>query len=275
MNMKKLMVVAIFFLLLSLVFVPGINANKASINIEKSKISVEICGIDNSKQYVACFTEEDSVEIENLTHSIGEKFHKVETWQESIETFNEAVLSLNEYDLLPKDTDVENFLKVMSENYAKCYKFLDNINPSGIIDGNIYCLITGNTDSPNTRFINRFSHLLLLPVFLLEICFGFGISLLVLLAIWEIIDAFPVSLNQMICLGQIFIYGGNPATGWIHTTGLNGIKNWEGDIYGGMGGTMFGDQIGVIGFKGIKITNFNSKEVFYMGFARRVKVEDW
>lgn len=110
---------------------------------------------------------------------------------------------------------------------------------------------------------------------MLESIFGFGISLILLVRLWDIINAFPVSIGQIICLGQTFIYGGIPAYGWIYTIGLNGIKNWEGDLSGGIGSTIFGESMGVTGFKGIKMRNLYSGEVFYMGFARRVEVEYW
>ena len=57
--------------------------------------------------------------------------------------------------------------------------------------------------------------------------------------------------------------------------GLTGIKKWEGNIIGDIRLGILDELIGVTGFKGVKIRNLNSNDVFYMGFARRVKIECW
>jgi hypothetical protein len=72
-----------------------------------------------------------------------------------------------------------------------------------------------------------------------------------------------------------------PARGWIYTNGLNGVKNWSGNIYGDTINSNFTIFWflgliyyfpGIFGFSGIKI-NFPFLGSFYLGHALKIKIQ--
>jgi hypothetical protein len=74
----------------------------------------------------------------------------------------------------------------------------------------------------------------------------------------------------------------NPSHGWIFSAGVNGIKNWFGDFYGGIDSFNFPNFVtgyfvyyrGMSGFSGLKITFLStSKDVSYLlGGCIQVKI---
>ena len=89
----------------------------------------------------------------------------------------------------------------------------------------------------------------------------------------------PLSLGGIITFGkkqvdsQVFW---TPSEGKVWTSGLNGLKEWNGSFYGDLGeigmsviSLLF---IGVKGFIGLKICTL--KEIFFLGSALHVKI-DW
>jgi hypothetical protein len=60
--------------------------------------------------------------------------------------------------------------------------------------------------------------------------------------------------------------------GWVNTIGLNGLKSWNGNMIGELGGSHIGNDTGVIGFTGIKIENGNTMYTWLIGTAYHVKI---
>jgi len=94
----------------------------------------------------------------------------------------------------------------------------------------------------------------------------------------------PITIGNTIYLG-FWLKGYWHAIGWVFTLGVNGIKFWQGDLWGNLpNGTIGYETIwsspislypGVSGFSGIKVgfgltsSNFN----FYLGTALHVKIK--
>lgn len=89
----------------------------------------------------------------------------------------------------------------------------------------------------------------------------------------------PIKLSSIMTFGELRSLPDYnewfPAKGWVHTSGLLGIKNWEEKMYGKykipvfFGFTSY--YTGVIGFTGIKLSK--STNHFYLGHAIGVKLD--
>ena len=271
--MKKLLVVGVIVLFLGLAIAPSINANvsKASIDSELVEITTELCGLDGVKPHTVSLTKEDAEEVEKLIDDIQRRLDEVETREEAVEIFNEAVVKLDKYDLLG-GLSVEQAQRLITDGYnnLRIGEFFEKANIDSNIKRNFFCLLAGNTDS--TVFNGIFSTISLALSFLF---IGFEMFVLLWMGTYYFSNFFPLSFEQTISLGIQGTQWTYPAEGWIFTMGLTGIKKWEGNIIGDIRLGILDELIGVTGFKGVKIRNLNSNDVFYMGFARRVKIECW
>jgi hypothetical protein len=88
---------------------------------------------------------------------------------------------------------------------------------------------------------------------------------------------FPLRIGGFLTIGSYWDFDPRmdpeyyPANGWVHTIGLNGLKTWDGSIYGNMGKILTisgGLYKGIVGFTGLKIIGMD----FFLGSALRVKL---
>lgn len=293
---KKIMIFCIIVLLVISVIIPNITAyqnQKNNIDEDNSEIRVLISGMDSIRNLPIRITEQQATELEYIFHMMKIRLSKIQTYEDTITVYNEVIELLNAAGLLPRDISVEeakDIVTVEHQNSINCNGiFIDN-------NSNINCLISGSTS--NTMFGG------------LRVRFWLPFRILfrweVTYAFWELIpsDLFPllsefydllfdliyyrwffaialnqinpVSIERMIYLGQDFIWDTKPAKGWIHTTGLNGIKNWNGSFYGDLPFpylSLLSECPGVLGFNGIQIIKDESSH-YYIGHARWVKIRE-
>ena len=277
--MKKLLAIGVIVLFLGLAIAPSINANvsKASIDSELVEITTELCGLNGGKHTVS-LSKEDADEVEKLIDDVKRRLDNVETREETVEVFNEAVVELDKYGLLG-GLSVKQAQKLVTGGYQNLLvkRFVGNIFRRNMgIFNNIFCLISGSTTK--TCFISFISPIVL---FLCELNPD-SVNLIILLMILVFFnDTFSYSVFRPLKIGAYIGLGFNsfegrlhsPAKGWLHTVGLFGIQNMEGDFYGHIFDFISIASfvcIGVIGFTGIKL--YKGSECFYLGSALGVRV---
>jgi len=274
--MKKLLVVGVIVLFLGLAFAPSINASisKSFIDSELVEITTEVCGLKGGEHTVS-LSKEDALEVEKLIDDIKRRLDKVETREDAVEIFNEAVVELDKYGLLG-GLSVKQAQRLVAGRYqnSRMMKLLEKLNPStSDKERNYLCLIAGKTDI--TIFEGRMFRLCSYIRSIFRRSF-FG----------NLLDGInPITLRSRIGLGinQVLWNMSLNANGWVHTIGINGVKDWNGSIRGnlstslrviyGYPGFTFGYfevYYGVHGFRGIKV--YLDRNFYYMGFASRVKI---
>ncbi len=265
--MKKFLAVTVILLFIGLAVAPSINANASKESL--IEFTTEVCGLDGRKQTVK-LSQEEANEVEVLFDSIRKRLNVTESIEETEEIFKEAIVKLNKYGLLGglSVEKVQNLITGRFQN-LRIAKFLEKANINSFIKGNFLCLLNGKTDY--TMFDGFFSTLLLILSFLF---IGLDIFVLLWMSSYYFTNSFPLSLSQTVSLGVQGVQWTYPANGWVFTNGLTGVKKWEGNIIGDICLGILDEFIGVTGFTGIKITNSDSNYVYYMGFARRVKIKE-
>ena len=293
--MKKLLVVGVIGLFLGLAIAPIINANVEK-ESELADIVTEICGLSGGKHTVQ-LTKEEVEEVEQLIDDIKRQLDEVETRGETVEIFNEAIVELDKYGLLGR-LSVKQAQRLVKGKYQdfKMIKNLDKLSRRFQENtSNYLCLITGvtngtNFDSQLELFCVRIAFLLSFigPIFFNK--FHLYTSIIFLYLILNTINPFnPISIITRINLGGEKGGGWFPefeeyyAHGWLHTTGVFGIKKCEGLFIGTIplretaiisNGFMFIFNPGVIGFTGLHIYNPATTNHFFLGSALLVNLKE-
>lgn len=265
--LRKVLAIAVIFLFIGLAVAPSIDANVSKENLVE--FTTEFCGLNGGKQTVR-LTQQDAGEVELLFNSIREKLNATESREETEKIFKESVVELDKYGLLGELSvkQAQKFITGWHQN-PRIAEFLEKTNINSFIKGNFLCLISGNTDY--TMFDGFFSTLFLILCFLF---IGLEIFVVLWMGTHYFSNFFPLSLGQTISLGVQGVQWTYPANGWVFTNGLTGVKKWEGNIIGDICLGILDELIGVTGFTGIKIRNSGTNDVYYMGFARRVKIKE-
>ncbi|UCF13139.1 MAG: hypothetical protein JSW06_02500 [Thermoplasmatales archaeon] len=282
---KKGVVVAVIFLFIGLAFAPSINANisKASADDELVEFTTEVCGLNGGKHTVR-LTKAEVEEVENLIDNIKIRLDGVETREEAVEIFNEAVVELDKYDLLG-GLSVEQAQWLAKGGYqdSRFMKLLERLydRNQADTDNNFLCLIVGQTSE--TYISSLLLNIIALGPIIVELLPGVFIGAiegleLLLIFLWFIsyllVSVFdgirPICMMGKICFGWM-----DDTEGWVYTNGLNGIKNWSGKLKGKIH-TPTSVGTAVVGFTGIRKIMYseNGRENFFLGFARRVKIEE-
>ena len=286
---------------------------KASNDNDLVEVTSQACGIPGYGNTTVKLTKQQYQNLEQYLVDFRAKLNQTTTKEEAIPIFKDAVVELNKYGLLPKGMSVEKAQNLVIGGFQnpRFLRFLDDIlkrflgTNYGAYE-NYNCLISGQTTytvsvGPILSTI-EYSSALLATIFydtanyyhlkgnvLLSDFFewlSWQISAIFLFgSLINVIDNLnPVTLLSIIGLGTLLAnpgYGWHnyPANGWIHTNGLNGVKNWSGDIYGNLTENyiiswlwVFECYPGVFGFSGIKIGITESLNSFYLGHAIKVKI---
>jgi hypothetical protein len=254
---------------------------KECFNEEYYDVSIELSGL--GKEYYVQLTKQQLIEIDVLFESIKDDLDNAKTKEEAINIYNDAIVKLDSYGLFG-DCSITHVQKLIIGNYLKSSnrhvlnKLYENKQS---LDENIFCLICGHTDE--TNFIPAISTLLFRLCSIIEsdelLVVAFMAAVLRML-----IAEGPLyfHLNNPIALGCGIVFGGwgwttHPASGWVHTLGLFGVKSWIGEFIGQIYDTgdiigTGGGFIGATGFTGIKIIKrpIVDFEYYYLGFANHV-----
>jgi hypothetical protein len=296
---NKIVGVFVGMLFIGVAFAPGITA---SVNItDHNNNLVEITVEVDNREHKIILTPDQAEELENLIERTKTRLDAAGTREETSRIFDETVISLYELGVLPDDRSIEKIQQLVSgrSQFNEVCRIFDNqyINKLDIFDNktNLLCLIAGNVEDTFFRGRPIFLFMLMDSIyknFQGQVPYPFGVVFTYLAALiahffadgypgtyQKIKSKVPISLLDVISIGEYWdddeqFY---PTNGVVHTVGLNGLKSWDGAIYGHFPGrfTFPGGPFflcpGVIGFTGIKI-NLEYNDHFFFGFALLVKI---
>jgi len=265
---------------------------KVSLDEELVELDVEFSGL--GKKHKVKLTQQEADEVELLFDEIHEQLNEVESREEAEVIFKDAVVELDKYGLLGR-LSIRQAQRLITRNY-KPLKELNLKSPDD--NSNFLCLIAG--DSGYSGFFSLPSFIRTTIAFLiinwilyLPTIFPLLESIIEKLEIdwrwfcgYTVIDAiilrWPWHIGGLVSFGRFIMDWTGwveeiPASGWVRTFGLMGMKTWEGEFYGQiarfpaiMGSGYFS---GTYGFIGVKIhgeqTEFGSK---FLGSALWVKI---
>lgn len=283
---KKGLVLVIIMLFVGVAIAPGIIASVNLSDITLPRISnneipnndlVEITIQLGNTDHKVMLTLDQAMELEILIDSTKTRLDMATTIEETSIIFNDTVVSLYELGMLPEDMGIEEAQRLvngMNQNpkFVKKLEQWFNRNQENLDDDqNFLCLISGYTDNTFISGTIGLISLFLLAKLCLFLTDTINLPLLsqlmfMILGASEIFLFFfwllnPIPFLYTISFGEARGLFFIPAHGWIHTGGLNGLKNWNGSFFGE-----------VDGFTGIKI--FYSPDIyFYMGAALWVKID--
>jgi len=297
---KKGLAVAVILLFIGVAFTSSINASV--IKDELVEFDVEFCGL--GKKHTVKLTQQEADEIDKLFDDIKEQLDTVETIEETEEIFKGAVVELDKYGLLGV-LSVSQAQRLVTGKYQESTE--DKYMEKSLDENeNRFCLITGNTN--RNIFIDfvtflylgfgAICFLLYLPILLLfeslpeeikerflEIFPNFGILAQILIIYMPFFrnSVKPVYIGGVISFGYSWVELSHalpvyyrPSEGWVKTNGLNGVKEWNGEIYGWLGNLfpvgLQKDFKGVEGFTGLRF--YNSSSNYFLGYARHVKLDN-
>jgi hypothetical protein len=291
------MVLGIILLLVGTAIAPTINVQvvTASQNDDLIEVTTQACGIQGYGNTTVKLTREQYQNLEQYFVEFRVRLNQTTTREEAVPLFKDAVAQLDTYGLLPRGMSVKQAQKLVINMYQKqnTMNRLHTILPKLLFsqegDGNLFCLIAGYTDhttfeNPGSLFFNwlyRYSENWIL--------YGIGLYMYFFLTVFCWIN--PLAVPNRISLSHM---GGVPSDGWITTIGLLGLKNFQGNIRGGLpiDGTIWamggpsGDSSkkypAAVGFVGLKI-GISTDDVFedlmtgkffmYLGSALWVDIE--
>jgi len=293
---KKSLVCLVIILFIGVIIAPSITSidiskNKISNNNALVEITLQLCkteGIEDHKMFI---TQEQNEQLDRLIVSFKADLNNAETREETIGISNDMVVSLYEIGVLSEDISCKEVQELVTgENSISNPNKLKNKNFGLDENENALCLIAGKTKK--TGAVGLGTILSSLRLIIMAIIYeyfnpsflGELIDFIYLLRseFWFFTTLFsyllPLKLGGFMIYGNIVYVGPgetyyNPAEGWVYTIGLNGIKTWDGPIYGDIFNIPLGPfeyYFGAIGFTGIKILPFGSG--FYLGSALRVKL---
>ena len=248
MEMKKILVVGIIFLFISVAVAPNINQSiaKASYDDDLVEVTAQACGIEGYEDATVTLTKEQYQDLEQYLDEFREQLNQTTTREEAVPLFKEAMMELESYQLLPKGMSVEQAQKLIATE-----RHLPNVPPrlknslSGFI--NVFCFfaaVTNDVVDYNVwvvlgAFLSQFIQYDSPFVFLVYLFFLIGF--LKPLRFCNILVAPPEQ-------GEFTFY---------FTLGLKGISTGMNDIGN------------VIGFTGLKIM-FTNRNAVYLGSALAV-----
>ena len=281
--MKKLLVVGVIVLFLGLACAPSINAN-VSKESELVEITTEICGLDGGGKHTVQLTQEEAEEVDRLFENIGDKLNTTDSREGAEEIFNMAIVELDKYGLLG-GLSVKQAQRLVTGGYqdSRFMKLIERLydRNQADTDSNFLCLIVGQTSE--TYISSLLLNIISLGPIIVELLPGVFIGAvegleLLLIFLWSIsyllVSVFdsirPIYMGGQICFGWM-----DDTEGWVYTNGLNGIKNCSGKLKGKIH-TLTSVGTAVVGFTGIRQLMYseNGRESFFLGFARRVKIEE-
>ena len=282
-EIKKFLAVSIILLFLGVAVAPTINQRvvKASTNDNLVEVTTQACGIQGYRDSTVTLTREQYQNLEEYFVEFRIRLNQTSTREEAVPLFKEAVMELDKYGLLPKGMSVERVQKLVIGGYQKLSRFLKSINlgyyQTLSDDVNLLCLIAGET---SVTYVSKFPLCSFFTIVYHIVQSEYNPLLLFLYLCFYIRNSLPIQLGSVIFLGGSGLFSWcdpGPASGWIHTIGLNGKKSWNGYVYGNLPAYhIFLDFIlngyypGVLRFTGIHTGH--DEDHFYLGSALWVKV---
>jgi hypothetical protein len=270
-NMKKLLVVGIIILFISVSCAPSINANidRTTVKSKLVETAIRIHRANGISLSTVKLTEKGSDEVDRIFDNLKASLDSAETGEEIDAIYDGAVESLYELGLFPRMTIKE------AKQLVKGDSKKTQSGSLGAGDENFNCQISGNVTSECTIFDVG------------ELFMG-GILFNLFLFFKRYLPSPPSSGDNLpFFVGRIgkisfgcldrYNYMYFPSIGWVHTNGTNGVIKWEGEFFGNIGYINWGlyntkAYVGVNEFNGLWTQKGRPYPCYFLGNAEHVSI---
>ena len=266
-------------------------------------LTVEISGQDIQRRSTINVSETDFQKIKNIFSDVSAKLYTAHSPKEIRQVYWDAVCQLHGLGLLG-NLSCEEAFQLVTRWYRPSTALSGFKSIPSSPNQNTFCLVSGraNVSVPTNRIANgltRFGW-----NFLFERGFDIGYALyqkypwiIVLVPIWmlssvlivslgvylqKLVEINPVSAASLVGIGLWGSQKNYTGPGWVKTSGLLGVKQWEGNLSGILPGYVelnppFYFFSAMYGFSGIKIildSSWYKWETSYLGSAVVVGVKE-
>lgn len=243
-DIKIITTIGIIIILLCLSCTPNVIADVSRTSIKNELVEIT-AGFNNgihTKQQIKEFSKKDAKIIRELFDETKNRLNNVEEDDEAIMIFFEIVRSLDKFGLLPEGMTIEESQKFI----LRSYRPHTISNPLWwFFTRNLFCLVAGNAS--NIHFLTPYPSVKIISTI--------------------------VQLGSVECGGYCIHH--LPASGWVWSVGLLGIKHWDGDFYGAFLFPLNPLHIdGMIGFFGITL-NYNNDYTYFIGSTLYLRIINW
>jgi hypothetical protein len=240
-------------------------------------------------------TEKQYQEAEKIFTDLKGNLERTTTKQEALILVKETIVELNEHGLLPKGMTVKHAQQIITGCFIKSELTQPFYNNNENTTGNTNCLVIGYA---NETFFRPYPTIYDIPIiYYLRFNTSFGEYFNFLIWFYAIRASQPMKLGPYAWVGARYktVEEGNvthdsihASSGWVWSSGSNGVQTWNGTFYGGLktryqkiiidNKSYFEDwsPVGIIGFIGMNFFSMrtfwdaNKSPTFYIGFAREI-----
>jgi hypothetical protein len=245
MEMKKTLALGIILLFIGVAVAPSIVV-KASNDNDLVEVTTQACGIKGYGNATVKLTREQYQNLEDYLMEFRARLNQTSTREEAVPIFKDAVVELDKYGLLPKGMSVERAQKLVlsmcfNQRIGEFIKRVFGVNQANE-SSNMFCLVSG-------KVTHSVSYGVFYPIRLRLSLLGFRffdfweftwlVSELLLILRSEM---FPLYFFDEISIGWslkwiLKDYQDEsdihmPSVGQISSIGINGFKNYTGELYG-------------------------------------------
>jgi len=255
-----------------MVLVPVVNLDRVQANQNPTmhRITVEPCGLKGLRSTTAPLSEEQYHILQQYLVSFRERLNTTTDYNETVRLYTEALTKLADLHLIPRNSHPNlQGNPVLERGLTMRYR-----RASYNEDFNMCALVTGSISGPD-NFLPPLYMLLELPLVLIimilrmayyhyrdmPIVYAIGVALATF-AEWRL----HLDTNTSV---SIFDNIEGPTIGWVHSLGLNGIKQWNGTLT--MKPHFLSNWI-VFWFTGYKILDEERGTHFFIGTCLCVKI---
>jgi len=261
------------FLLMAAALAPTVQrgAVKAAQDQGFIEVTSEACGIQGCGSRTIQLTKAQYDELQRYLAGFHARLDNVTTREEAIPLYKEAIGELDRYHLLPPGMSPQQAERLVL--LAQRLPLASERPRSSNVSENHVALIAGRLE--NIYFYSQVCiilNTLVVILYLISLFMGLGYRLFqilgsLLLFLYELDNTVsPVSFFDTI--------RAEGAYGWVYTIGLNGVKAWEGHIYGSAHHPIYGIYYPfVYGFTGLKLRLGDGHQYFFLGTALEVRGE--
>lgn len=173
-----------------------------------------------------------------VIHDLQQQLEKTTTRQEAATLVNKAIVRLHDQGVMPIGMSVPQAQRIVKICLLLSESLSSGCQPTGNNTGNKNCLVIGYM---NESFF-RWNHTIMNIPFLVNLTNKYKLMNLIYLPLL-IRDMEPIKLGPFMEVGSHFKDWENgqlaneriaTPTGWVWSSGANGIQKWNGSFYGGL-----------------------------------------
>jgi hypothetical protein len=271
---RKCLAVGIILLFVAVTIAPTINFNtvKASTDDDLVKVTTQACGIKGYGDTTVKLTREQYQNLEEYLVEFRARLNQTSTREEAVPIFKDAVVELDKYGLLGGlSVEKAQMLVVGPSQNTIVNNMFRKVSKVGNFSGidNHLCLVLGRMTQTYPLGVFGYSSFIIYFLWFFSVITRFPFLHFLPFQLIGPVTFGVTQINHDMSKTQYYYY---PAQGWMTATGLNGLTQISGPLYGTLGDV----EVGFAGYwtyysKGMNsftgLTIYFQGEILLLGFT--------